>query len=192
MAGRAGRKRKSGPRHRSGALKKKKKTRDEQVQLGRRMPHRRALRSDDRLDVRAESPLGRLVLAGRVSEEQCIAGELYARAVGAYRATIDSPRSTAGSGRGSGCRSEAFGQENACRVDPDGCRCLRRREAYDSAFCSLNDAGQRAAKVVARVAVHGEAIAPEDVVYLVRGLSSLAAHFGLTGRRRRPQSRNAH
>jgi hypothetical protein len=82
-------------------------------------------------------------------------------------------------------------REWPCERDPDGCACARRKARYDNAFEALMAVGQRAAKVVARVVVHREAIAPQDRVYLVAGLEALARHFGLTERQRRRHSRNA-
>jgi len=50
------------------------------------------------------------------------------------------------------------------------------------AYEALMDAGRRATLAVGRVAVHREALAPQDVLHLVIGLRALARHFGLTGR----------
>lgn len=83
-------------------------------------------------------------------------------------------------------------REWPCGNIDDGCSCAQRKARYDGAFEAVMRAGQRAAKTVARVAVHGEAIAPQDLVYLKAGLDALARHFGLTGGRRREYSGNAH
>lgn len=184
---RAGRKRKAGARYKSGALRHKptKELLDERTRTARRMPHRRALRSSLREDERAESPIGRLNLTGKIGDEQYSAAQLFAVAVGEYRSTIEAPRGTAGSGRGRGC-------EGCDLVQRAGCRCLERKRRYDAAFEALAMAGQRAAKAVSRLVVHREELAREDLVYLVDGLSALAGHYGLTGRRRARQSRNTH
>lgn len=79
-----------------------------------------------------------------------------------------------------------------CGLTDEGCFCAQRKTRYDAAFEALMRVGQRAAKAVARVAVHGEAIAPQDLVYLKTGLDALAKHFGLTGGRKREHVRNAH
>lgn len=41
----------------------------------------------------------------------------------------------------------------------------------------------RGARAVARVAIHGQEPAAEELVHLVRGLGNLARHYGLTSRR---------
>lgn len=223
---RSGRKRKAGKRHPSGELVRDKRP-DDKVRASRQ-PHRRSLKDTDRLSERAESPLGRLSLLRDsqrktvIDENQYRAGELYARAVGKYRSTIESPHSGGGFGRElpSGSSEPADPIEGQVRgrcevADPietqvrvgsvtlttrqwpcgnidDGCSCAQRKARYDGAFEALAAAGQHAAKAVARVAVHGEAIAPQDLVYLKAGLSALARHFGLTGGRRREYSGNAH
>lgn len=189
--GRPGRKRKAGRRHPNGALVREKRP-DDRIRASRQ-PHRRAMTKDDRLDERAESALGRLNLRRLISNDEYDAGLRYAAVVGAYRAAIEAPTSTAGSGRGFECLAESFAHPDACRADPDGCACRRRRSRYDSAFeCLLREAGQRGAKVVARVAVHGEEIAQQDLVYLKAGLQALEHHFGLTRRGTSGHSQNAH
>lgn len=234
MGGRAGRKRKSGRRHPSGELVRDKRP-DDRVRASRQ-PHRRALKEGDRLSEKAESMLGRLSLQidpasdkkrpkSLISAEQFEAGELYARVVGKYRSTIESPPSGGGFGRelpsGNAEPADALeqvephtrcGSENAdpierqmrigtvvltmrewpCGNIDDGCSCAQRKARYDGAFEAVMRAGQRAAKTVARVAVHGEAIAPQDLVYLKAGLDALARHFGLGVRRTREYSGNAH
>lgn len=126
------------------------------------------------------------------------AGLHYARAVGKYRSVIETPRATAGAGSGLPClagdpieKQVRIGglvltvRDWACAGD---CVCARRKASYDAAFETVMAAGQVAAKVVARLAVHGEAIAEQDRVYLANGLDALAKHFGLTGGRRRAHS----
>lgn len=191
---RRGRKRKAGRRHPSGQLVRAAQP-DDRIRSARQ-PHRRGLPKEMRLSEKAESPLGRLLLTGKLrgpfeydderASDRYEAGQLYAQAVGAYRSVIEAPRSVSGSGRGSACEIEGK-REQFC--DPASCACLRKKERYDGAFEALMRAGQRAAKVVARVAVHREAIAPQDLVYLVAGLDALARHFGLTGRGRRAHYR---
>lgn len=205
--GRAGRKRKAGKRHPSGQLVRTDKTPDDRVRAGRQ-PHRRGVRADDRLDERAESPLGRLSLQRDdedkplISDDQYNAGTLYAVIVGKYRSLIEAPRGTAGSGRGVECSAlcRAAHELLSARQREDvhdglfnteTCRCLARKWSYEAAFEALIAEGQRAAKVVARVAVHREDIAPQDLVYLDVGLAALARHFGLTDRRVRADYRNA-
>lgn len=180
---RRGRKRKStGRRHPSGQLVREAAP-DDRLRTARQ-PHRRVLPAADRLSERAESPLGRLNLREIISDEQYEAGARYAAVVGAYRATIEAPRVTGGSGRGVECTTAWTGSAAWCRAYPGECRCTLRKARYDDAYDAVFSAGQRAAKAVARVAVHREAIADSDIGYLVAGLSALARHFGLTDRRR--------
>lgn len=201
--GRRGRKRKSGRRHPSGGLVAAERFPDDQVRASRQ-PHRRGLDVDDRLSEKAESAFGRLFLAGRISEQQHEAGLRYAAVVGSYRAVIGAPRSVSGSGHGFECviedptetRERVFGlvmtvRRGACWDDDEPCPCRRRKAHYDAAFEHLMAVGQRAAKMVSRVAVHGEELPDGFFVYLVAGLNALAAHFGLTERRRGSSLRNA-
>ena len=174
---RRGRKRKTTKRYPSGDPVREKQP-DDRVRTARQ-PHRRVLKEADRMSEQAESPLGRLCLRGIISEQALEAGNRFTAIVGAYRATIEAPASTA----------RSAGGRNPCHVsstgfcDPRDCLCLGNKERYDAAFEALSRAGQRPAKVVARVAVHREEITREDLVYLVIGLNALARHFGLTAAR---------
>jgi hypothetical protein len=151
------------------------------------------------LSERAESPFGQLSLLsdpmreGRkvIDESQYQAGEHYVILVGQYRSVIEGPRSTAGSGQGRGC-------EGGCVITLFGgaevaiCHCLEAKQRYERAFEALARVGRRELMAVNRVAVHREAIAPQDLVYLKAGLDGLARHFGLGVRRHREYSGNAH
>lgn len=204
---RAGRKRKNGPRKPSGQLKPKKKDVDDRTRTVRQ-PHRRALAHElraagtDHQDVQkfvageeAESPIGRLWAAGRLGQagdgdiqaarDRYDAGTMYAQVVGAYRSVIEAPNSGGGSGRGFGCL------ELLCKLAPESCECLYRRERYERAFEALGRIGRRSLMAVNRVAVHREPIGEEELVYLVNGLEGLRRVFGLTARRRRGHDRNA-
>ena len=160
---------------------------DDRVRTSRQ-PHRRVLPEEARFSEKAESLLGRMLLTGQLclahedddgrGNDRYEAGMLYAHAVGAYRSVIEAPRSTSGSGRGSACEIAGISEINCA---PESCACLRKKQRYDAAFAALMRAGQRAAKAVARVAVHREAITLQDRVYLIIGLDALVAHFGLTG-----------
>ena len=90
--GRAGRKRSARARYRGGRLKPKAKEVEEHVHIARAQPHRRLLKSNDRISELAESSLGRLALRGIVSAAERAAGERFAGIVGAYRAVIEGPR----------------------------------------------------------------------------------------------------
>lgn len=147
---RAGRKRKGGKRYPSGGLVPVVKAEDVLRMRTSRQPHRRTLKSDDRLDERAESPLGRLLIKGVIDAECYDAGERYVAIVGQYRAVINTPRATAGSGRGMTCAVDSVETEEmvdrfkAVRVKPrscfenaEDCACLRRQERYDAAYAAV-------------------------------------------------------
>jgi hypothetical protein len=168
---RRGRKRKNGLRHPGGDLVR--------VQFDLRafsglQPHRVWLPQEQRLDQKAASPLGCLNLLGVLSDAQYLAGVRYAVVVGQYRAVIETPRATAGAGRGYDCA----GDRNCGNDGTAPCECRRRKERYDAAFAAVIEAGQRAARAVARVAVHGEQCPRGALPDLKRGLDALAMHFG--------------
>jgi hypothetical protein len=168
---RSGRRRKLGPRHRSGDLVR---PHFDLRELATLQPHRVWLPEEKRLDQKAASPLGCLNLLGVLSDKQYRAGVRYAVVVGEYRAVIESPRATAGSGRGYDCTGDAHCGRDLARP----CECRRRKERYDAAFAAVIEAGQRAARAVARVAVHGEPCPCGGLADLKRGLDALAKHFG--------------
>jgi hypothetical protein len=90
----AGRKRKGFRREPSGRLQRKTQVEivEETVRIARNQPHRRGLKSKDRVNELAESELGRLSLRGIISTNERAAGETFAAIVGAYRAVIEGPR----------------------------------------------------------------------------------------------------
>jgi hypothetical protein len=205
---RAGRKRKIGPRHPSGQLKKPKtEPKDDKVRASRQ-PERRALGRElrslgaDEDSVRkattgeeAESPIGRLWAAGHLRQggdadsqaarDRYDAATMFAQVVGAYRSVIETPRGGGGSGRGFEC------MDLLCKLAPEMCECARRKARYDRAFEALARIGRRALMAVNAVAVHRESIGEEDLVYLVAGLEGLRRIFGLTAPRKPGQYRNA-
>jgi hypothetical protein len=200
---RAGRHRKAGKREKNG---RPQRTKPDLKTKTSRQPHRRALSADVRTDERAESAIGRLFLRQQLHNERhpklpieaalhvdsdCYdAAQRYAHVVGEYRSTIEGPRSTSGSGRGADCVAEIFGRE-ACRFDPDNCKCFRRKARYDGAFEALHEAGRAALMAVNRVVIQSADPTAEEIVYLVAGLRVLAWHFGLTSRRPARNVRNA-
>lgn len=169
---RRGRKRKAGFRHPCGALVQRPEA--DAASFAALQPHRVWLPQEKRFDQKAASPFGCLNLLGVISDAQYLAGVRYAVAVGHYRAVIESPRATSGSGRGYHCAGDP-----ACGRDaPETCECRRRKARYDAAFAAVLEAGQKAARAVARVAVHGEQCPPGGLADLKRGLDALAKHFG--------------
>jgi hypothetical protein len=172
---RGGRRRKQGPRYCSGAIVREK---FDFRALAALQPHRVWLPEAKRLDQKAASPLGCLNLLGVISDAQYRAGLRYAVVVGKYRAVIETPRATAGSGRGYDCPGDLACGQNA----REACECRRRKALYDAAFAAVLDAGQVAARAVARVAVHGEPCPQGALAALKRGLDVLARHFGWMGK----------
>jgi hypothetical protein len=176
---RSGRKRKIGLRHPGGELVR---LHFDVRSLAALQPHRVWLPESKRLDQKAASPFGCLNLLGVLTDAQYLAGLRYAVVVGKYRAVIETPRATAGAGRGYDCP----GDLNCGREPGPQCECRRRKERYDAAFAAVIEAGQRAARAVARVAVHGEQCPRGALADLKRGLEALADHFG-AGRRGRSE-----
>lgn len=214
--GRAGRKRKGeGARYKSGRLKPKKKDVDECVRLARAQPHRRELKSNDRSSELAESALGRLNLAGKVTNLERAAGEMFGRVVGRYRRVIEGPRAVRSlwpltldqsppaeeeeGGARFACASEhadpierqvAIGgqlvmvREWPCGQLDEGCQCAQRGQRYQRAYEAIARVGRRALMAVIAVAVRGEDLPAEEIVYLKAGLDAAQEHFGLADRRR--------
>jgi hypothetical protein len=100
--------------------------------------------------------------------------------VGKYRAVIETPRAISGAGRGYDCPGDL-----KCGREGTPCECRRRKERYDAAFAAVLEPGQRAARAVARVAVHGEPCPRGALPDLECGLDALAKHFGGAGRGQR-------
>jgi hypothetical protein len=173
---RRGRKRKIGLRHPSGELVQPRFDARGLVTL---QPHRVWLPEAQRMDQKAASPLGCLNLLGVLSDAQYGAGIRYAVVVGNYRAVIETPRAMSGAGRGYDCPGDL-----TCGRDGAPCECRKRKERYDAAFLVVIEAGQRAARAVARVAVHGEPCPRGALADLKRGLDALAQHFGCAGKPR--------
>jgi len=91
---RRGRKRKWGAREKNGRAKRKPREEliEERIRLARSQPHRRGLKSNDRVSELAESALGRLSLRGLVSAGERAAGEAFAAITSSYRTVIEGPR----------------------------------------------------------------------------------------------------
>ncbi len=188
-----GRKRKQGARHPGGQLKREKQP-DDRVRTSRQ-PHRRILRTEDRMSEHAESPLGRLYLRGQlradetedpeIAELRYQAGQHYAVAVGKYRSVIEAPKGTAGAGRGFDCCHGLIAEDDACE-------CRRRRRRYETAFEALAQAGRRAQMTVNRIAVQQDELTEQDRVYLIAGLDALVRGLGLTRRRPNAHHENTH
>lgn len=164
-----GRARQAGPRKPSGDLIR---ANESQRVKTSRQPHRRGLPEAQRFAQEAETPLGRLYLASHINRSQYHAGESYASAVAAYRATIAGPHQLGAIGegrRGLNCRAEWCG--------PDDCLCAAKCQHYMRCYEALAAAGRDAVIAVNRVVIDREAapIAP-----LLRGLDALATHMRIT------------
>jgi hypothetical protein len=157
-------------------------------------PHRRNLPLHLRLDERAGTPLGQLLLTGAlndsaasaIGEEAAIryqAGMLFAQIAVEYRSVIEAPRSVSGSGRVLLC------EVNYCGDNLDTCTCYRRKIRYQEAYFALARAGKEAVIAVQRLAVFGEPIGIAGIIYLKEGLDRLAEYFCLTARTERRQAK---
>lgn len=169
---RRGRKRKSGHRQPAG---RPVPVKVDYRAMAAKWPSRADLPEPVRLAPEAETEFGKVYLRGQITDHQYRAGMLYARIVSKYRAVIEgpnpSPTSIAGTQAAGGGLSY---------MDP--AEAVSRKERYDGAFMAVFDAGQKAARAVARHAVYHHKLAhPDDLKYLRLGLSALATHFGLTG-----------
>lgn len=89
----AGRRRKIGPRQPNGEPKRQPRAvrRDEIMGTAIEQPHRRWLPESVRLDQRAESALGRLFLAGLITEPECWAGERFRSLLREFHVVMASP-----------------------------------------------------------------------------------------------------
>jgi hypothetical protein len=146
-------------------------------ELASEQPHRRVLPIALRLAAEAETPFGRLYLAGafgpgEIGWRRHEAGSRYKTIALAYLASIGSPRDGLPHGKSYPCKGEPqCGQE----LGKPPCECRARKLAYDSAFHALAGAGHRAQVEVAHVAVHGRQLGNLEV--LIVGLDALAHHL---------------
>jgi hypothetical protein len=173
---RAGRKRKSGQRQAKGRLIV---ARDlDIIGLAINHPERQGLPMSVRHDQRAGWPLGRLCLARIITDEQLEAARLYARDCQRYQQAIGCPAPNAAA-----LDMARTGGRSLVILSPQEIHL--RKETYDAAFQAVWDSGQRCARVVARMAFYGEHLpAGSSMADLIRGLSALVHHYGLTTRRK--------
>lgn len=178
-----GRKRKSGKRHPNGKLIQ---ARDLDVALIASFhPDRQGVPKDQRVDQRAGTPLGRLAIVGHIDAEQLEAARLYARDVRAYQVVIGCPKPNAPSLNP--MMAGGMSVPAPLRIE----EIQARLKAYNDAFQAVYDAGHKAARAVARVAVYDEWLPiGTNLSDLVRGLKALAEHYGLTNQRRSRHYRN--
>jgi hypothetical protein len=149
-------------------------------ELAAAQPHRRTLPPALRLAAEAETPFGRLYLAGAYDVpgdpergwRRHEAGQRYKTIALAYLASIGSPRDGLPHGKSYPCTGAprcGLGQGEPA------CECRARKVAYNSAFEALAEVGHRAQVEVAHVAVHGRVCGNLD--YLLVGLDALAHHL---------------
>lgn len=173
---RRGRPRKNGARYRSGNLKPREPVDSARV-VAVSQPHRRGL-GDQVLDQLAESELGRMVLRGKITRLQALAGERYGRQWRTYLATLDGPRwPWAGSGRVFSC--------DGCPTSggDDKCACGLAARAWRRSWDCLTRVG--AATLVTELVAYEVACAEQEIITLRRGLDALAFELGLTNQRNR-------
>lgn len=175
----AGRKRRSGARERNGRPQRKSvlAEKDLQIATAAGQPHRRGIPLQIITDPKAATALGRLHLRKVINQAQYDAGDKYSAIAERYRAVIDGPADLIGHSleRKNGGKPW-FSQEEA----------EQRTTAHRNAFSYLEKtAGQRCACAVARVAIQDRPVEGDEVIYLRRGLTALAEHFGLTNQRKR-------
>ena len=175
LTNRRGRKRKSGYRQPNGQLVRQPQEIN-YSHLAAEQPHRIGLPEDSRLRQEAETEIGRLYLKKQIGEPQYLAGQEYARRVGAYLASIGVPSGTAGSGRWSGCNPDL------CRNEPDQCECARRLRDYQEFHEVIAKCGRRVEMVMKRVVINGDSPGSYELGILVVGLMALSRHMHLTAR----------
>lgn len=184
MAKRSGPKRQNRIRTASGRLSRSNKAKavlaQQNMAVALAQPHRAWLPKGARLDQLAESEIGRLHLAGKISEHELAAGQNYQRLVMAYRMTISAPA----------CGTTALGQMVGdafanCDVssEPEADRKARVGRQYDAARAALHrlPEGARIAAVVGRVVVHDQPV-EGDLAALQAGLAALADLWRMTPR----------
>lgn len=154
----------------------------------RDQPHRRRYsnmpnnQGDLSHDQRAECELGRLSLEGLIEPHHYEAGVQYRSAILNMRAAIGAPPGTPQSldfNRGGGKGNAREEDEEAAK------RANRARSVYADAYVALGDAGRDAVLAVNDLVVWDRSRAEirGGMGNLHRGLTALAKHFGLLGRR---------
>jgi hypothetical protein len=139
-------------------------------------PHRRLVAEADRLSAWAGTALGRLRLWRIIGEPQHMAGEEYARVIGAYLATVNGPRSTAGSGRTGECNPEL------CLGDDRDCACVQRRKDYMELHNVVADVGRPGQIAIKRLICEDVDLGLGEQVWACRALTALARYMKIKAR----------
>lgn len=152
-------------------------------QIASAHPDRQGVVESKRHSQLAGTPLGRMVLGGKLDPEHMEAARRYAIDVRRFQVAIRAPSPNV--------PAIAIGVVRGAPDPLSAAEIARRREAYDAAFEALELAGHRKARCVARVAVYDEGI-PDgcDFDDLKAGLSTLVDHYGLTTKGKSGYSRN--
>lgn len=125
------------------------------VSVANCQPHRKIAKGEQALDVRLESPLGRLNFQAVISEDQYEVGKRYREIVGAYMATIEAPAD----------------------LPPSLEKCALIRDNYNAWFEALMRVGHRPTKMVSRVVIYDEEPVDEYSIECLKiGLSALVRH----------------
>jgi hypothetical protein len=176
---RKGRPRSPGSRYPSGDLQRELM---EARVIAFRQPHRQGVPAELRDDARAETLFGRMMLAQTITKGQYNAGVRYRKAVRRYRAHFIPEFPNPEPGSIAGFMEPRSSPAQAYRTPADQAKFEQdiwddREDAYQFMF---QNAGQRACKAVARVAVWDEWAAGITIEDLKRGLDALATHYHLT------------
>jgi hypothetical protein len=139
-------------------------------------PHRRLVAETDRLSAWAGTALGRLRLWRVINEPQHMAGEEYARAIGAYLATVSGPKPPAGSGRAGDCNPEA------CLADDRDCTCVQRRKDYMDLHEVVADVGRPGQIAIKRLICEDMDLGLGEQVWACRALTALARYMKIKAR----------
>lgn len=147
-------------------------------------PHRRWLPERMRKDQRAENALGRLYLAGYLTEGQVVAGERWRRLMADYARVIDAPRPT--SGVLARMIEEKAGPDTEPPPDDDVRQggAISEEELRDRVLDAVRSARGEIAKrdstgTVSRVLTQVviDDVDVQDITYLIVGLHSLATFW---------------
>jgi hypothetical protein len=176
-----GRKKKAGKRTPSGQLSRSASAILErgERELGMMQPHRAWLPEASRLDQRAESELGRIYLAGHITEPQCWAGEKWRGIVQDYRRFLASPV-TAGSMLGQMVASGAGQEEESGTTERPETDEERRTRVLAQHGAAMRAIPRSAFPVMEAVVILDHAHHATQLPALQIGLSALARLWKMT------------
>lgn len=181
----AGRKRKQGRRTADGRLAKAPRpVRAKAVtDVVTSQPHRRWLKEDRRFDQRAESALGRLYLAGKITEPECWAGERFRSILREFHVILASPvtMSSAAIMVAEGVEAPAEADYLAAERPETEEERRERVLAQFGAASAVFDRLEASKQVVSDIdALLMRDVAPSNIGPLKSGLKALAAFWRMT------------